>query len=81
MTIPEHMLSLPATVGALPRSAAVLLKMLENISHGRLDMRLPDGGHCCFGDEQTGPHAHMEISDWRLFDEVLARGDIGLAES
>lgn len=81
MTIPENMLSLPAAVNTLPRSAAALLKMLENIRHGRLDLRLPDGAHCCFGDDRDGPHAHIEISDWRLFDEVLARGDIGLAES
>ena len=73
MTIPEHMLSLPAAASALPRRAAVLLKMLENIGHGRLDVRLPDGGHCCFGDDQAGPHAHIEISDWRLFDAVMAR--------
>jgi cyclopropane-fatty-acyl-phospholipid synthase len=81
MTIREPMLSLPAAIDVMPRSAAVLLKMLENIGHGRLDLRLPDGAHCCFGDDQAGPHAHIEISDWRLFDEVLARGDIGLADS
>src|SRR5438105_2361435 len=65
MTIPEHMLSLPAAASALPRRAAVLLKMLENIDHGRLDVRLPDGGHCCFGDDQAGPQAEAQLAKYR----------------
>jgi cyclopropane-fatty-acyl-phospholipid synthase len=82
MNSPENMLSLPAaSARPMPRSAATLLKLLENMRNGRLDLRLPDGAHCCFGDEQAGPHAHIEVHDWRLFDDVLARGDIGLAES
>ena len=82
MTMPENTLSLPAaSAGPMPRSATALLKLLEKIRHGRLDLRLPDGEHLCYGDAAHGPHAQMQVDSWQVFDDVLARGDIGLAEA
>jgi cyclopropane-fatty-acyl-phospholipid synthase len=82
MTMLENTLSLPsAGAGPAPRSAAALLKLLAKIRLGRLDLRLPDGEHLSFGDAAAGPHAQMHVDSWQLFDDVLARGDIGLAEA
>ena len=82
MNMLENTLSLPsAGAGPAPRSAAALLKLLAKIRHGRLDLRLPDGEHLSFGDAAAGPHAQMLVDSWQLFDDVLARGDIGLAEA
>ena len=82
MNMLENTLSLPsAAAGPAPRNAAALLKLLTKIRHGRLDLRLPDGAYLCFGDTAMGPHAQMQVDSWQVFDEVLARGDIGLAEA
>jgi cyclopropane-fatty-acyl-phospholipid synthase len=82
MNMLENTLSLlPAGAGPAPRSAATLLKLLAKIRQGRLDLRLPDGSHLCLGDAAQGPHAQMQIDSWQVFDDVLARGDIGLAEA
>ncbi|MET0962446.1 MAG: cyclopropane-fatty-acyl-phospholipid synthase family protein [Noviherbaspirillum sp.] len=81
MNMLDNTLTMPAASGPAPRSAAALLKLLARIRHGRLDLRLPDGAHLCFGDAEAGPHAHIEIASWQVFDDVLARGDIGLAEA
>ena len=82
MNMLENTLSLPsAGAGPAPRSAAALLKLLAKIRLGRLDLRLPDGEHLSFGDAAAGPHAQMLVDSWQLFDDVLARGDIGLAEA
>jgi cyclopropane-fatty-acyl-phospholipid synthase len=82
MNMLENTLSLPsAGAGPAPRSAAALLKLLAKIRFGRLDLRLPDGEHLALGDAAAGPHAQMHVDSWQLFDDVLARGDIGLAEA
>ena len=81
MNMLDNTLTMPANSGPAPRSAAAMLKLLAKIHHGRLDLRLPDGAHLCFGDAEAGPHAHIEIASWQVFDDVLARGDIGLAEA
>lgn len=82
MTMPENTLALQtASAGPAPRSAAALMKLLAKIRHGRLDLRLPDGEHHCYGGAAHGPHAQMQVDSWQVFDDVLARGDIGLAEA
>lgn len=70
-------LDLPNT--ALPRRARAALRLLEGLRGGSLELTLPGGPRQRFGD---GPHqAAMEVADWGVFDAVLARGDIGLAEA
>ena len=72
-------LPLPARAG-LPASARPLLRLLERLEGGSLELSLPDGSCRIFAG--AGPrHAVMEIRDWAVFDAVLARGDIGLAEA
>lgn len=75
--------SLPDTLAlpdpaALPRSAKHVLHLLEGLAHGRLELQLPDGRLVACGHGR--PVARMEVADWRVFDAVLARGDIGLAD-
>ena len=68
----------PAPPGA-PRSARILLSLLGRLAHGRLVLTLPDGQTMAFGSGE--PSAQMRLTNWKLFGAVLARGDIGFAES
>lgn len=62
-----------------PRSTRQLLKLLESLNHGALELRLPDGAMYCFGHGE--PLAHLHVQDEAMFDRILGRGDIGFAES
>ncbi|MBO3704378.1 MAG: class I SAM-dependent methyltransferase, partial [Candidatus Accumulibacter sp.] len=84
MNTMENTLSLPAASGrkTLPRSARAVLALLEGIEHGRLEVRLPDGGRPCFGQAAAGQRAAvLEVAEWSVFDQVLERGDVGFAEA
>ncbi|MCU0811066.1 MAG: cyclopropane-fatty-acyl-phospholipid synthase family protein [Thiobacillaceae bacterium] len=78
----ENTLTLPTRSAErrLPRSARVVLALLEKIAQGTLEVRLPDGSQQRFG--QPGQHdAMLEIDSWSVFDSVLERGDVGFAEA
>jgi cyclopropane-fatty-acyl-phospholipid synthase len=60
-------------------AAALVCELLRSIRGGRLDLRLPDGTACQFGEGE--PIAYLQVHDLSLFARVLARGDIGLAEA
>ncbi len=62
-------------------SARFILKSLESLSTGRLDMTLPDGTARLFGGKVPGPQARLEVADWRFFRRILMDGDIGFAEA
>lgn len=62
-----------------PRSARLLLALLTRLTHGRLLLTLPGGQAMAFGVGE--PSAHLRLANWNLFAAVLARGDIGLAET
>ena len=64
----------------IPSSARTVLSLLEEISHGALRITLPNGSvrHC--GDSTNGPVIDMSVHHWTVFDDILARGDIGAAE-
>ena len=62
-----------------PRNARALLGLLEKISHGRLEIRLPDGGLWSCGD--GGSSVTLVIASWSVFDHILERGDVGFAEA
>jgi len=72
-------LSRAPTSKAQPRNARAVLGLLEKISHGTLEVRLPDGGHLCCGS--GGVSVTLEITDWAVFDRILERGDVGFAEA
>jgi cyclopropane-fatty-acyl-phospholipid synthase len=69
----------PARAGALERVAAgVLERVLPDLRHGTLAVRVPDGSTRRFG---TGPEVPMEIRSGRLFRRLATRGKLGLGES
>ena len=57
----------------------LIFDMLEGLRGGRLEIRLPDGASRLFGEGEHG--VTLQVHDEALFGQVLARGDIGLAEA
>ncbi|WKB50941.1 SAM-dependent methyltransferase [Eleftheria terrae] len=81
---PTPTLPAPAGTGTLPRgapaSAHAVFRLLRRLAHGTLEVQLPQGGHARFGGG-PGPQVAATVHDWRVFQRVLARGDIGFGES
>ncbi len=70
------------TLGAsepLARDTRTVLKLLEGLRHGLLEIRLPDGQAVLFGEGEQ--RQTLQINDQEFFTRILARGDIGLAEA
>lgn len=61
------------------RDVGTVFALLEGVHSGRLEIRLPDGSHHWFGQGERS--ASLQVHDDAFFGRVLARGDIGLAES
>ena len=72
-----------------PRSARQVLKLLERLPVGQLDLLLPDGRalRCPvkpvseLATAQPTPRATIHVHDWLVFDRTLRSGDIGFAEA
>ncbi len=62
-----------------PRNARAVLGLLEKITQGTLEVRLPDSGHLCCGSGEVS--VTLEIANWSVFDRILERGDVGFAEA
>ncbi|MFZ4537326.1 hypothetical protein [Propionivibrio sp.] len=80
----QNTLALPASAASSspaprPRNARAVLNLLERISHGTLEVRLPDGGHLCCGN--GGSSVTLDVRSWAVFERILERGDVGLAEA
>ena len=68
---------LPASA---PAAARAVLRLLQGLQHGTLDVQFPDGSQARFG--QGGePRAAMRLHDWQVCGAALKSGDIGFAES
>ena len=63
----------------LARDTRNVFELLEKLSGGLLEIRLPDASRALFGDGESG--VTLQVHDEALFSQVLARGDIGLAEA
>ena len=74
----DHALILRGTE-PLARDTRTLFELLEQLSGGLLEVRLPDGSCALFGEGETG--VTLQVHDEAMFSRVLARGDIGLAEA
>lgn len=61
------------------RPTRLVFDLLEGLRGGRLEIRLPDGASRLFGEGEHGVTLH--VHDEAMFAQVLARGDIGLAEA
>ncbi|RIX48890.1 MAG: class I SAM-dependent methyltransferase [Rhodocyclales bacterium GT-UBC] len=64
---------------SLPRDTRLVFELLEKIRGGLLEIRLPDGSSALFGDGEHG--VTLQVHDEAMFGQILARGDIGLAEA
>lgn len=63
----------------MPRATRLALEMLDRLEGGALAIELPQGVRVRAGH---GPLvAHLQVRSHAVFDDVLARGDIGFAES
>ncbi len=63
----------------LARDTRTVFGLLEKLRGGLLEVRLPDGSCTLFGEGRAG--VTLQVHDEALFERVLARGDIGLAEA
>ena len=64
---------------SISRDARMVMALLENLQGGILELRLTNGDSHSFG---TGAiRAVMQVQRDALFEKILARGDIGLAEA
>ena len=64
----------------LARDTRQVFELLEHLRGGLLEVALPDGSRAVFGDADSGGIL-LEVDDEAMFGRILARGDIGLAES
>ncbi|MFG6443328.1 class I SAM-dependent methyltransferase [Pelomonas margarita] len=80
MTQASTLTRAPTLPQAAPAAAHRLLRLLERLPHGRLDLQLPDGRQLSLGSGD-GERAALRVQRWSLFERVLKSGDIGLAES
>lgn len=67
--------------GEAPAAARWLLRMLSQLQCGRLTLHCPDGRKLDCAGRHPGPRAVLHLADWRVFDDILSKGDIGLAEA
>jgi cyclopropane-fatty-acyl-phospholipid synthase len=63
----------------LPQAAATIGGLLQRLRGGQIEMRWPDGSCHVFG--QGAAKTVMQVRDMAVFEQVLAKGDIGLAEA
>ena len=64
---------------AAPFAARMVLRILENLTHGHLVVGLPDGTRRELG--RGDPSASIEFRDWFAFGEIMQSGDVGFGES
>ena len=64
-----------------PSRGRLALRLLENLQHGRLDVRFPDGQRASFGAGGDAHPADLQFNNWNVIGASLASGDIGFAES
>jgi cyclopropane-fatty-acyl-phospholipid synthase len=63
----------------IPAQAKVILKMLEKLKHGALQLKVPDGRLHLFGEGSSV--ITLELKNWNLCSAALKSGDIGMAET
>ncbi|MDA0781541.1 MAG: cyclopropane-fatty-acyl-phospholipid synthase [Rickettsiales bacterium] len=57
------------------------LQQLEKIQYGSVGVTTPDGKKYYFAGKNSATHADLKIHDYRAITNLLAKGDIGFAES
>lgn len=67
-----------ATPRRLPPATRTVMRLLERLAVGQLELSMPDGSTLRLG--RGTPHAALRVRDARCFERVLRSGDIGFAE-
>ncbi|GAB4039188.1 MAG: cyclopropane-fatty-acyl-phospholipid synthase family protein [Rubrivivax sp.] len=62
-----------------PAAARTILRLLQRLQVGTLDLQMPDGSQARFG--QGAPHGAIRLKDWSVCAAALRSGDIGFAEA
>jgi cyclopropane-fatty-acyl-phospholipid synthase len=82
-TIPQ-----PVPAHRVPGAAQRVLRLLQHLPHGELDLQHPSGtwtrcppAPARFSVDPAMLYGVMQVRDWQVFNRVLRSGDIGLAES
>jgi cyclopropane-fatty-acyl-phospholipid synthase len=57
------------------------LKLAARLTRGELTVTLPDGRILLFRGTETGPHAQIEVHDFRFAARLSDGGDLGFAEA
>lgn len=71
--------AIPGASARLRRATRLVLGLLDSLEGGALEVRLAGGLTRLVG---RGPcMAHLTVEDESVFDEILAKGDIGFAET
>lgn len=70
-----------APMSAEPSAARWLFRLLGQLRCGKITLGCPDRRSLEFSGAQPGPHATLNLADWRVCNDILSRGDIGLAEA
>nr|WP_143902027.1 cyclopropane-fatty-acyl-phospholipid synthase family protein [Tepidimonas thermarum] len=77
---PPHRPDPAALVGA-PAPVRPVLRLLQRMRHGTLELKTPDGQTLVFGEPGSGLRARLELRDWSVASAALRSGDIGFAET
>jgi cyclopropane-fatty-acyl-phospholipid synthase len=64
----------------LRKASDSFLKQLDNLSHGNLHVQMPNGQSYHFGGKSHASPVQLFVKDWRVFENLMARGDTGFAE-
>ena len=71
--------ALPA---AAPAAARTVLRLLQRLQIGSLDLQCPDGTQLHFGSRaEAGPRAALRLKDWAVCAATLRSGDVGFGET
>ena len=83
LDLPQQQTTKPSA----PRSAQIVLALLNRLTVGHLALRLPTGEIRHFGEalaehsQSAAPRAVIQMNNWNLCSAALKSGDIGFAES
>lgn len=69
----------PTASDMMPKNP--LVQALESAEYGRLTIITPEGIQYEMGGKTDYPVAHWHIHDWKILPDIVARGEIGFAES
>lgn len=81
---PHPVFANPALAAQPPAAARRLLRLLERLPVGQLELRLPDGRSLRFPERAPiagESRGVLQLHDWAMFERTLKSGDIGFAES